>query len=200
MEPTGAGKPYVGAKPGRYSLGFCVGEEFLFFFDGGHGSYFIFRNEDVKKAKLREREGRRELLDHHGSTHEGKVTWEGTDVLVGTGLLGCGELDGLGFRRAQKLGGRNDVSHEGFRKGIGGAGSCPEGLLAESDCGDSLFQDDEVVTHGDLWNLADVLEGELDLRPGLYLEVLDVELHGVVAGDDDLLGLFLAGGDGKSER
>ena len=47
------------------------------------------------------------------------------------------------------------------------------------------------MTHGNLGDLTNVLEGQFDLGPRIDFEVLEVELHGVISGNDDLFGGIL---------
>ena len=134
-----------------------------------------------------ETEEKESLLDRHGAPHEGKMTREGADVLVGTRFFRCGELNGFRLGGTKQLGGCDYVTHQGLRESVGGVGAGTQGFLSESYGGDSLFEHNQVVAHCDFRDLPNVLECEFDLGPGFRFEVFDVELHGVVTGDGNLL-------------
>ena len=86
------------------------------------------------------RNGRKEsLLDRHGAPHEGKMTREGADVLVGTRFFRCGELNGFRLGGTKQLGGCDYVTHEGLRESVGGVGAGAQGFLSESYGGDSFL-------------------------------------------------------------
>ena len=139
--------------------------------------------------------GGRNLLDRHGAPHQGKMPGKRTYVLIGTRFLGSGKFDGFGLCRTKELGGGNHVAHQGLRKRIGGVGARSKSFLAECDGGDALFEHNQIMTHGNLGDLTNVLERELNLGTRFNLEAFYVELHGVVPGDDDFLrGLVLGTG------
>ena len=51
----------------------------------------------------------------------------------------------------------------------------------------TLFENDEVVSHGQLGEFSDVFEGQFDFLTCLNGKLLDVELHGIIARNSDLL-------------
>ena len=141
-----------------------------------------------------------QLLHGHLAPHERKVSGEGADVFVVSRFLGSGKDNGVAFAGAQEFRVGQCVALDRVGKGIQRIGPSAQGLLTKGDGGDAFLQDDDVVPHGNLWNLAHVLQDEFYFRAGFHLERRLVVLHHVIAGDGDglvylYLLLFVGNGD-----
>ena len=127
-----------------------------------------------------------ELLHRNLALHEAEVPREGAEVVVNTGFFE-GDGDGVGFAGSEKFTVSEDLTLGGI---VGGdvVGICGgHGLHGEGGDFFVFFQDDEVVAHSDLGELADVFQGDLHFFPDFDFEGFFIEPHLVVAVDDDFL-------------
>lgn len=111
---------------------------------------------------------------------------EGAEVVVNTSFLE-GDGDGVGFAGSEKFTVSKDLTLGGIVGGdeVGIFGG--HGLHGEGGDFFIFFQDDEVVAHSDLGELTDVFKGDLHFFSDLDFEGFFIELHLVVAVDDDFL-------------
>lgn len=127
-----------------------------------------------------------ELLHRDLALHEAEVPGEGAEVVVDTSFLE-GDGDSVGFAGSEKFTVSQNLTLGGFVGGdkVGVFGR--HGLHGEGGNFLTFFQDDEVVAHSDLGKLADIFKGDLHFLSDLDFEGLFIELHLVVAVDDDFL-------------
>lgn len=127
-----------------------------------------------------------ELFHRDLTLHEAKVPGEGAEVVVNTSFFE-GDGDGVGFAGSEKFAVSQDFTFGGIigRDEVGILGG--HGLHGEGGDFFVFIQDNEVVAHSDLGKLADVFKGDLHFFTDFDLECFFIELHLVVAVDDDFL-------------
>ena len=127
-----------------------------------------------------------ELLHRDLALHEAEVPGEGAEVVVNTSFFE-GDGDGVGFAGSEKFTVSQNLTLGGIVGGdeVGIFGG--HGLHGEGGDFFIFFQDDEVVAHSDLGELTDVFKGDLHFFSDLDFEGFFIELHLVVAVDDDFL-------------
>ena len=158
----------------------------------GRPACFEWRDGRNKKRGLRreprclEKINPDELFHRDLTLHEAKVPGEGAEVIVNTSFFE-GDGDGVGFAGSEKFAVSQDFTFGGIigRDEVGILGG--HGLHGEGGDFFVFIQDNEVVAHSDLGKLADVFKGDLHFFTDFDLECFFIELHLVVAVDDDFL-------------
>ena len=158
----------------------------------GRPACFEWRDGRNKKRGLRreprclEKINPDELFHRDLTLHEAKVPGEGAEVVVNTSFFE-GDGDGVGFAGSEKFAVSQDFTFGGIigRDEVGILGG--HGLHGEGGDFFVFIQDNEVVAHSDLGKLADVFKGDLHFFTDFDLECFFIELHLVVAVDDDFL-------------
>ena len=127
-----------------------------------------------------------ELFHRDLALHEAEMPGEGAEVVVNTSFFE-GDGDGVGFAGSEKFAVSQDLTLGGIigRDEVSVFGG--HGLHGEGGNCFIFFQDNEVVAHGDLGKLTDVLKGDLNRFSDLGFEGFFIELHLVVAVDGDFL-------------